>query len=298
MAGTPCTARPSARHWPSPGSGSATNGVIGGRGRQVRADPRPRGRAGPLGRRAPAWRPGRGADWRWARGVAPRPGDLGLEGGAHGSALLGLVVGVPVVLDVVDRPPKVVIAQPLDRADAEGVVAGAGQGPAVGVDGRDQHDQDREQGDPAFRSFRAPAAVPTSGRRGGRPRPGRGSRRAAGGRSVRSSDGSTKDQCSSGAASGLSDLRGRVPGKPRGAAAEWMAETSERTAAPADRVDHTSADGPIRERRDMAPNRRARQVNSECWPNLPWHFTYPTPSDALRAAPGGGNRPTPSHRRC
>ena len=32
MAGTPCTSRPSGRHWPSPANGWATSGVIGAGG--------------------------------------------------------------------------------------------------------------------------------------------------------------------------------------------------------------------------------------------------------------------------
>src|SRR6516164_4079896 len=67
-----------------------------------------------------------------------------------GSALLGLVVGVPEVLDVVDQPAKVVIPQPVDAAHGKGGVARRGQGLAVRPRrwGEQQHHDSNADGDP------------------------------------------------------------------------------------------------------------------------------------------------------
>ena len=157
---------PAAATGPPRRGGRRRAGVIGaGAGRT---------RGGPDGARAP----GRGTAAAAVAGGTRAAGalvDLRLQGRAQRAALLGLVVGVPEVLDVVDRPPEMVAAQPLDGADAQGVVAGAGQGPAVGVEGRDEHDEDGDQGDPALgRAFgRVPPVAGRDPLAAGTPAPSR-----------------------------------------------------------------------------------------------------------------------------
>ncbi len=76
-----------------------------------------------------------------------------------GAALLGLVVGVPEVLDVIDQPGEVMVLQPLDAANAGCGVTGAGHCLLVGPHHRrqqDHHDPEHQRAPVP----RAPTAQP------------------------------------------------------------------------------------------------------------------------------------------
>ena len=125
-----------------PASGSATSGVIGAGAGRTAGGPRAVAVPAPVAVPVPI---------RRCATRRLRPGDLGLQApGSRVPPFFGWWWVYQKFSTSLTSPAEMVAAQPLDRADAEGVVARAGQGPAVGVERSGSTRRGRQQRDPAF----------------------------------------------------------------------------------------------------------------------------------------------------